>query len=48
MPAFAAVPRIGDLAVTEDLAARTLSLPMANDLSAAAIDAIAVTLAASR
>lgn len=48
MPAFAAVPRNGDLSVTEDLAARTLSLPMANDLSAAAIDAIAATLAASR
>jgi dTDP-4-amino-4,6-dideoxygalactose transaminase len=47
MPAFAAAPRVGDLAVTEDLAARTLSLPMANDLSAAAIDAIAATLAAS-
>jgi dTDP-4-amino-4,6-dideoxygalactose transaminase len=47
MPAFADAPRHGDLAVTEDLAARTLSLPMANDLSPAAIDAIAATLATS-
>jgi dTDP-4-amino-4,6-dideoxygalactose transaminase len=47
MPAFAGAPRVGDLAVTEDLAARVLSLPMANDLSAAAIDAIATSLAAA-
>ena len=47
MPAFAAVQRAGDLAVTEDLAARTLSLPMANDLSEDAIDAIAATLGAA-
>lgn len=39
-PAFAARPHDG-LAVTEDLAARSLALPMANDLPAAAIDRIA-------
>lgn len=33
MPAFAGAPRSGTLPVTEDLAARMLSLPMANDLS---------------
>jgi dTDP-4-amino-4,6-dideoxygalactose transaminase len=39
-PAFRAYPRIGTLAVTEDLSARILSLPLANDLSQEAIDRI--------
>lgn len=33
MPAFAGAPRADDLAVTNDLASRALSLPMANDLT---------------
>jgi dTDP-4-amino-4,6-dideoxygalactose transaminase len=41
MPAFARFRIVGDLATTEALAARALSLPMANDLSQTAIEAIA-------
>jgi dTDP-4-amino-4,6-dideoxygalactose transaminase len=41
MPAFASIPIAGDLRCTDDLAERALSLPMANDLSAADMDAIA-------
>jgi dTDP-4-amino-4,6-dideoxygalactose transaminase len=41
MPAFADWPRADDLAVTEDLGARMLSLPMAVDLEDAEISAIA-------
>jgi dTDP-4-amino-4,6-dideoxygalactose transaminase len=41
MPAFADSPRAGDLAVTEDLGSRMLSLPMAVDLEGAEISAIA-------
>ncbi|MDO9355521.1 MAG: aminotransferase class I/II-fold pyridoxal phosphate-dependent enzyme [Solirubrobacteraceae bacterium] len=40
MPAFADAPRIGSLPVTEDLAIRALSLPMANDLTDAEHEAI--------
>jgi dTDP-4-amino-4,6-dideoxygalactose transaminase len=40
MPAFATTPRAGDLAVTDDVAARILSLPMAVDLSDAEIETI--------
>jgi dTDP-4-amino-4,6-dideoxygalactose transaminase len=39
--AFAAAPRHGTLAVTEDLAARSLSLPLANHLTDGAIERIA-------
>jgi dTDP-4-amino-4,6-dideoxygalactose transaminase len=39
--AFATAPRHGALAVTEDLAARSLSLPLANTLTGAAIERIA-------
>jgi dTDP-4-amino-4,6-dideoxygalactose transaminase len=41
MPAFADSPRADDLSVTEDLGARMLSLPMAVDLEALQISAIA-------
>jgi dTDP-4-amino-4,6-dideoxygalactose transaminase len=41
MPAFARVRIAGDLQRTDELAARILSLPMANDLSAAECEAIA-------
>jgi dTDP-4-amino-4,6-dideoxygalactose transaminase len=41
MPAFAACPRVDDLAMTENLGARMLSLPMAVDLENAEIVAIA-------
>jgi dTDP-4-amino-4,6-dideoxygalactose transaminase len=44
MPAFASTPAAGALARTEDLAARILSLPMANDLSDDDIDAIVACL----
>jgi dTDP-4-amino-4,6-dideoxygalactose transaminase len=40
-PAFAAAPRHGALAVTDDLAARSLSLPLANDMTQAAVDRVA-------
>lgn len=40
MTAFAGYPHAGSLAVTESLAKRMLSLPMANDLSADALDRI--------
>lgn len=40
-PAFAACPRHGELTVTEDLAGRILSLPMANDLLPEEIERIA-------
>lgn len=46
MPAFADAPVTGDLAVTEDLSARALSLPMANDLSSQDVAAIAAAVAA--
>lgn len=45
MPAFASMRRVGDLSHTEDLAARVLSLPMANDLSDGEIEAIVACLA---
>lgn len=41
MPAFSGFETADDLAVTRDLSARTLSLPMAVDLSAEEIEAIA-------
>jgi dTDP-4-amino-4,6-dideoxygalactose transaminase len=44
MPAYASVPVAGSLRRTEDLAARALSLPMANDQSAADRDAIVACL----
>jgi dTDP-4-amino-4,6-dideoxygalactose transaminase len=47
MPAYASVPVAGSLRHTEDLAARALSLPMANDQSAADRDAIVSCLAAA-
>jgi dTDP-4-amino-4,6-dideoxygalactose transaminase len=47
MPAFAGAPVAGDLRVTEDLAARMLSLPMANDLAAEDIDVIVDALASA-
>ena len=47
MPAFASVPSAGGLRCTDDLAARALSLPMANDLSAREMDAIVASLAAA-
>ncbi|HEX2410086.1 MAG TPA: aminotransferase class I/II-fold pyridoxal phosphate-dependent enzyme [Solirubrobacteraceae bacterium] len=40
-PAFVAAPRHGSLAVTDDLAARSLSLPLANDMTQAAVDRVA-------
>ena len=40
MPAFAGFPRVGSLAVTESLSERILSLPMANDLSAASVERV--------
>jgi dTDP-4-amino-4,6-dideoxygalactose transaminase len=45
-PAFQGYPRSGTLAVTEELSARILSLPLANDLSEEAVDRI-VDLCAS-
>jgi dTDP-4-amino-4,6-dideoxygalactose transaminase len=45
MPAFASAPVAGGLGCTDDLAARALSLPMANDQSAAERDAIVACLA---
>ncbi|MEO8687526.1 MAG: aminotransferase class I/II-fold pyridoxal phosphate-dependent enzyme [Solirubrobacteraceae bacterium] len=47
MPAYGSVPIAGGLARTEDLAARALSLPMANDQSAADREAIVACLAAA-
>ena len=47
MPAFASAPLAGDLRRTEELASRVLSLPMANDISDADIDAIVACLAAA-
>jgi dTDP-4-amino-4,6-dideoxygalactose transaminase len=47
MPAFASVPIAGGLRRTEDLAARALSLPMANDLGASDLDAIVASLVAA-
>jgi dTDP-4-amino-4,6-dideoxygalactose transaminase len=47
MPAFASAPAAGTLACTEDLAARALSLPMANDQSASDRDAIVACMAAA-
>jgi dTDP-4-amino-4,6-dideoxygalactose transaminase len=47
MQPFASLPVAGDLRCTEDLAARILSLPMANDLGDAAIDAIVAALLAA-
>jgi dTDP-4-amino-4,6-dideoxygalactose transaminase len=47
MPAFASAPVAGDLRRTEDLAARALSLPMANDQSAGDRDAIVSCLVAA-
>jgi dTDP-4-amino-4,6-dideoxygalactose transaminase len=47
MPAFASAPIAGDLRCTEDLAQRVLSLPMANDLSDADVDAITASLSAA-
>jgi dTDP-4-amino-4,6-dideoxygalactose transaminase len=44
MPAFASVPRVRGLRRTDDLAARALSLPMANDLSFDDMDAIVASL----
>jgi dTDP-4-amino-4,6-dideoxygalactose transaminase len=44
MPAFADSPRADDLAVTDDLGARMLSLPMAVDLDDAQIAAVAETV----
>ena len=44
-PAFAAAPRHGELAVTDDLAARSLSLPLANTLTDAELDRIAAVAA---
>jgi dTDP-4-amino-4,6-dideoxygalactose transaminase len=48
MPAFAAARVAGDLRHTDELAARILSLPMANDLSGDAVAAIVSSLAAAR
>jgi dTDP-4-amino-4,6-dideoxygalactose transaminase len=47
MPAFADAPVAGGLDVTEDLAGRVLSLPMANDLADEDVDAIVESLAAA-
>jgi dTDP-4-amino-4,6-dideoxygalactose transaminase len=47
MPAFESLEVAGDLHVTEELAARVLSLPMANDLSEGAADAIVACLIAA-
>jgi dTDP-4-amino-4,6-dideoxygalactose transaminase len=47
MPAFASAPVAGELTCTDDLAARILSLPMANDLSEERQGAIVATLAAA-
>jgi dTDP-4-amino-4,6-dideoxygalactose transaminase len=47
MPAFAEMPSAGDLRHTEDLAARALSLPMANDLSSEHADAVVSCLASA-
>lgn len=47
MPAFASSVVAGDLDHTEDLAARVLSLPMANDLSERDADAIVACLVAA-
>ena len=47
MGAFAGHATVGDLACTEGLAARALSLPMANDLALADVDAIVASLAAA-
>ena len=44
MPAFAGHPSEGGLPVTDDLAARSLSLPMANDLTRVDVDAILAPL----
>ena len=45
MPAFTSVPSVGGLRCTDDLAARALSLPMANDLSPGDMEAIVASLA---
>jgi dTDP-4-amino-4,6-dideoxygalactose transaminase len=47
MPAFASTAVAGDLRHTEDLAARILSLPMANDLAVRDADAVVACLAAA-
>lgn len=47
MPAFSADAAIGDLRVTEDLARRMLSLPMADDLTNDEIETIVGTLSAA-
>ena len=39
-PAFRSYPRRGSLAVTEDISSRSLSLPLANDLSPESVDRI--------
>lgn len=44
-PAFADAPRHGALAVTDDLAARSLSLPLANDMPASAVARVAEAVA---
>ena len=44
MPAFANTQRVGELGMTDDLARRMLSLPMADDLNGDEIDAIVATL----
>ncbi len=44
-PAFAAAARHGTLAVTDDLAARSLSLPLANDMPAHAVARVAEAVA---
>jgi dTDP-4-amino-4,6-dideoxygalactose transaminase len=47
MPAFETAERVGDLHVTEDLARRMLSLPMADDLTADEIETIVDTVGAA-
>jgi dTDP-4-amino-4,6-dideoxygalactose transaminase len=42
-PPFQQFPRAGSLEVTDDLAARCLSLPMANDLRDADLERIIAT-----
>jgi dTDP-4-amino-4,6-dideoxygalactose transaminase len=43
-PAFADAPRHGTLAVSEDLAARTVALPMANDLETEELELVATAV----
>ena len=40
MDAFTGFPRVGSLEVTEALSERVISLPMANDLSAASVEGV--------